>query len=196
MIKRKKKKKKIPKHYEIQFQDQTELIKWKFLLPLSRIMKTTVKDQSLWFLSELLLFKKGHTYTYEVSRRGAESEAAAAANSHSHLNHSPQKCQTLNPLRRARDSTHILMVTSPIHFCRSTTGTPQITFITRKFVPAQECSFGSVYGGPQPPNARDGIMLVQSNLFPTNTGNFTTCIFKSCTIFTKFWLILFSTHPM
>ena len=41
------------------------------------------------------------------------------------LHHSSQQRRILNPLREARDWTHILMDTSQIHFCWATTGTPE-----------------------------------------------------------------------
>ena len=40
------------------------------------------------------------------------------------LHHSSQQCQILNPLSEARDQTRNLMVSSWIHFCFTTTGTP------------------------------------------------------------------------
>ena len=40
------------------------------------------------------------------------------------LHHSSQQCRIPNPLRKARDRTHILMDTSQIHFHCATTGTP------------------------------------------------------------------------
>ena len=42
------------------------------------------------------------------------------------LQHSSQQCWILNPLSEARGQTHILMNTSQIHFCYSTTGTPKM----------------------------------------------------------------------
>ena len=40
------------------------------------------------------------------------------------LHHSSQQCWIPDPLREARDQTHILIDTSQIHFCCTTTGTP------------------------------------------------------------------------
>ena len=40
------------------------------------------------------------------------------------LHHSSWQCRILNPLSEARDRTHILMDTSQIRFCCTTTGTP------------------------------------------------------------------------
>ena len=42
------------------------------------------------------------------------------------LHHSSQQCQILKPLSQARDRTCILMVTSPVHYCRATIGTPSL----------------------------------------------------------------------
>ena len=40
------------------------------------------------------------------------------------LHHSSGQCQSLNPVNEARDQTHILMDTSQVYFCCTTTGTP------------------------------------------------------------------------
>ena len=47
------------------------------------------------------------------------------------LSHSLWQCQILNPLSEARDGTHILMDTSRIHFCCTTTGTLTFVFVLR-----------------------------------------------------------------
>ena len=52
---------------------------------------------------------------------GIRAEAAS-------LHHSSWQCQTLNPLRKARDWTHILMDTSPVHYHWATTGIPGSSF--------------------------------------------------------------------
>ena len=44
------------------------------------------------------------------------------------LHHSSWQCQILNPPREARDRTHVLMDTSGIRFCCTTTGTPVRSF--------------------------------------------------------------------
>ena len=41
------------------------------------------------------------------------------------LHHNSQQCRILNPLSKARDQTHNLMVPSWIHFCCTTKGTPR-----------------------------------------------------------------------
>ena len=41
------------------------------------------------------------------------------------LHHSSWQCRLLNPLREARDRTHILMDTSQAHYRRATVGTPE-----------------------------------------------------------------------
>ena len=43
------------------------------------------------------------------------------------LHHSSQQHQILNPLRKDRDWTYILMVTSWVYFCWATMGTPEIS---------------------------------------------------------------------
>ena len=68
----------------------------------------------------------------EVPKLGVELELelptyATATQDPSHicdLHHSSQQHQTADPLSKARDQTHILMDTSPIHFCCTTMGTP------------------------------------------------------------------------
>ena len=75
-----------------------------------------------------------HLWHMEVPRLGIESElqlpayaAAMAMRDLScvcDLHHSSQQHQILNPLSEARDQTSNLMVTSRIHFCSATTGTP------------------------------------------------------------------------
>ena len=47
------------------------------------------------------------------------------------LHHSSWQCQILNPLSETRDRTGHLMVLSRIHFCCSTTGTPNGFLITK-----------------------------------------------------------------
>ena len=47
------------------------------------------------------------------------------------LHHSSQQCQIPDPLREARDRTHILMDTSRIHFCCTTTETPNTAKLER-----------------------------------------------------------------
>ena len=44
------------------------------------------------------------------------------------LHHSSWQCQILNPLSKARDRTHNLMVPSGIRFCCATTGSPVFFF--------------------------------------------------------------------
>ena len=63
----------------------------------------------------------------EVPRLGVELElqlpayptaTATPDPSHAcHLHHSLHQCQTLNPLREARDQTHILMDTERVRYC-------------------------------------------------------------------------------
>ena len=72
----------------------------------------------------------------EVPRLGAELElqllayvTATATWDPSHVCHlhwSSWQCQTLNPLSRARDWTHILMDTSQVHLHWATVGTPYL----------------------------------------------------------------------
>ena len=68
-------------------------------------------------------------------------EAIAAGLRHSHSNagsklvfdlHSSWQRQILNPLSKARDRTHTLMVPSRIRFCCATTGTPIIPILETK----------------------------------------------------------------
>ena len=72
----------------------------------------------------------------EVPKLGVKAWAAAAGLPHTHssvgseplvcdLHLSSQQCRILYLLSNARDWTYILMVTSQIHFCWATMGTPQ-----------------------------------------------------------------------
>ena len=77
-----------------------------------------------------------HLQHMEVPRLGVESElpllatataTATATPDLSHvcdLPHSPRQCQILNPLRKAEDGTHILVVRSCVRFHCATPGTP------------------------------------------------------------------------
>ena len=48
------------------------------------------------------------------------------------LQHSSWQCQIPDPLREARDGTHILMDPSWIRFCCATMGTPSVIFFIFK----------------------------------------------------------------
>ena len=50
------------------------------------------------------------------------------------LHHSSWPRWILNPLSKARDQTCVLMVTSQIHFCWATMGTPKAKWIFKKFL--------------------------------------------------------------
>ena len=75
-----------------------------------------------------------HLRHMEVSRLGDESEPQPPAFATAipylscvcDLHHSTQQLRILNPLREARDPTCNLMVSSWIHFCCATMGTPQL----------------------------------------------------------------------
>ena len=76
---------------------------------------------------------------YEVPRLGIKSElqllaysTATTTQDLSHmcsLYHSSWPCQILNPLREARDRTHILMEDDQVHYHRTTMGTPLLPFL-------------------------------------------------------------------
>ena len=76
-----------------------------------------------------------HTWHREVPRLGVEVElqllaytTPTARQDLSHIcnpRHSSRQRWIHNPLRGARDRTHVLMDTSQIHFCFATTGTPE-----------------------------------------------------------------------
>ena len=75
----------------------------------------------------------------EIPRLGVQSElqllaytTATATQDLSRVcdvHHSSQQHQIPDPLSKARDQTHILMVTSQIHFHCATKGTPQFELI-------------------------------------------------------------------
>ena len=77
--------------------------------------------------------------------------ATAAGLSHSHsntdlshifdLHHSSWKCQILNPLSKARDWIHNLMVPSWIHFWCPTTGTPAVVLLTAQTTTDENLTF-------------------------------------------------------
>ena len=79
-------------------------------------------------------FLRLHPGQKEVPGLGVKSELqlpaytiATATRDLSHvcdLHHRSQQCQILNPLSKARDRTHDLMVLSQVHFRCTTTGTP------------------------------------------------------------------------
>ena len=78
-----------------------------------------------------------HLWQIEVPREGVESElqlpayvTATASWDPSHacdLHHGSWQCRILNPLRKARDQTCILMNTNQACFCWATTGIPDIS---------------------------------------------------------------------
>ena len=80
----------------------------------------------------------------EVPRKGVKSEVqppaytrATATQNLSHvcdLHHSSQQRRILNPLSKARDQTHNLMVPSQIRFRLATTGTPIRVLLRTIFV--------------------------------------------------------------
>ena len=80
-----------------------------------------------------------HPWHMEVPRLEVESElqlppyaTAPAMQDPSHvcdLHYSSQQCQILNPLNKARDQTHNLMVPSWIPFCCTMTETPAFLFL-------------------------------------------------------------------
>ena len=81
-----------------------------------------------------------HQQHIEIPRLGAESElqllaytTAIAIQNPSRicdLHHSSQQHQNLNPLSKARDRTHVLMVTSWVHYHWATMGTPCKHFLS------------------------------------------------------------------
>ena len=117
---------------------------------------TTQRNGSIHSFS-LLFFWRGvflgpHLHHMEVPRPEAESElqlpaytTATAMWDPSHifdLQHSSRQRQILNPLSRARDGTHNLMVPGRIHFCYALTRTPRcigfLTFSGRKTFQVKE----------------------------------------------------------
>ena len=62
----------------------------------------------------------------------AYATATAMQDPSCHLHHSSWQCRILNPLSEARDQTCNLMVTSQIHFCYATTGTPIVISLDLK----------------------------------------------------------------
>ena len=85
----------------------------------------------------LFCFLGPNLWHMEVPRLGVESELlpayakVTATPDPSHvcnLHHSSQQCKILNPLRRAKDWTHILMDTSQVCFHWATTGIPLIVY--------------------------------------------------------------------
>ena len=81
-----------------------------------------------------------HLQHMEIPRLGVESElqlpaytTATATPDPSHvcdLHPNSQQCRILNPLSKARNRTHNLMVSSWVHFYCATTGTLGTTFLT------------------------------------------------------------------
>ena len=79
-----------------------------------------------------------HSWDMEVSRLGVELELQLLAYTIAtaipdlsgicDLHHSSWQCQILNPLSKARDGTHNLMVPSQIHFHCAMLGTLKSTF--------------------------------------------------------------------
>ena len=80
------------------------------------------------------VFFRAPSMAYRNSQARGWIGAAAATLHHSHsivgsernLQSTPQprQCQILNPLREARDQTHVLMDTRWVHYCWATIGTP------------------------------------------------------------------------
>ena len=101
----------------------------------------------------------------EVPRLGDQSElwplaytTATATRDQSHicdLHHSSQQRWILNPLSKARDRTHNLMIPSWIRFGCTTAGTPTVGFLTQcTIVGTPEGVF--TWGKVSPPQALDG----------------------------------------
>ena len=82
---------------------------------------------SLLFIYLFILLFRAPSIAYEVPRLGVKSELqlsiytmATATQDQRHickLHHSLWQCQMLNPLRKARDQTHILMDTRWVCYC-------------------------------------------------------------------------------
>ena len=70
-----------------------------------------------------------HLQHMEASRLGVELELQLLAYTIAHSN-----TWILNPLSKVRDQTHILMISSGIHFCWAMTGTPRPVFWTDPFL--------------------------------------------------------------
>ena len=80
----------------------------------------------------LFVFLGLHLWHTEVPRLGVKLELQLLAYTTTtamhdpsricNLHHSSQQCQTLNPLNKARDRTHILMDTSQVHYRWTTMG--------------------------------------------------------------------------
>ena len=91
----------------------------------------------LFLLYSFFLFRVAPQHM-EVPRLGVELELQLLAYATAtgtpdpscvcNLHHSSRQRQILNPLTEARDRTHNLMVSSQIHFCCATTGTPPLHF--------------------------------------------------------------------
>ena len=85
------------------------------------------------------VFLGPHPQHMEVPRLGVESELqlpayaiGTAMQDQSHvydLHHSSRQRRIPNPLSKARDRTHNLMVPRQIHFCCAMTGTPPVTIL-------------------------------------------------------------------
>ena len=96
-----------------------------------RTIKTTVHSPAmLLYYLFTYLFLGLHLQHMEVFGLGAESElqlpayTTAAAMPDPSVHPSSWQCRILNPLREARDPTHIFMDTCQIRYCWATTGTP------------------------------------------------------------------------
>ena len=94
----------------------------------------SIKGSSFSLPAFIFFFLGPHPGHMEVPRLGVQSElqlpaytTATATGDPSHvcnLHHSSQQCLILNLLIEARDRTRNLMVSSWIHFCCTTKGTP------------------------------------------------------------------------
>ena len=97
-----------------------------------------------YFLSFFFLLFRATTAAFGSSQARGQIGAAAASphhwgcadaspcnwgsELHLWLHHSSQQCQILDPLKEARDQTHMLMDTSRVCYHWTTTGTPKNTF--------------------------------------------------------------------
>ena len=69
---------------------------------------------------------------YQVALAAGDERAVWDPSCICDLHHSSWQCWVPDPLSKARDQTCILMVTSQIHFCCATRGTPNYNFLTNR----------------------------------------------------------------
>ena len=109
------------------------------------------QNLKVYFLSGIyfFFFLGLHIWCMGVPRLGVKSELQLPASATAiatpgpscmcNLHHSSGQCWILNPLTRARDQTQILMDTSQVRYCWTTTGTPLVFY----FLMAASLAHGS-----------------------------------------------------